>query len=104
MERCHKGAIGQYISQSTHPVSATQLFRDNLNAELDDSKKMSVAKKRGHFKPQRKHRYDRYDKKYTSREDFCLGFSKTHTHTQGKSVNQQAPRKDFKGKWSQRRQ
>ena len=55
-------------------VSATQLFGDNLNVEpkeLDDSKKVYVAKKRGYFKPERKHRYD---KKYTSQEDFRRRF------------------------------
>ena len=53
------------------------MFGDNLNVELeelDDSKKVSVAKKRGYFEPERKHRYDRYDKKYTSQEDFRRGF------------------------------
>ena len=51
-----------------------------------------------------KERTDMTDKKYTSKEDFRLGFAKPHTPFQGKSVNQQAPRKDFKGKWLQRRQ
>ena len=94
------------LCEPAHPVSATQLFGDNLNAELkelDDSKKVhvSIAKKRGFFKPERK---NRYDKKYSSQEDFRRGFSKNHKPFQGKRVNQQAPRKDFKGKWSQRRQ
>ena len=39
------------LCEPAHPVSTTQLFRDNLNAELkelDDSKKVhvSIAKKR----------------------------------------------------------
>ena len=94
------------LCEPAHPVSATQLFGDNLNAELkelDDSKKVhvSIAKKRGFFKPERK---NRYDKKYSSQEDFRRGFSKNHKPFQGKRLNQQAPRKDFKGKWSQRRQ
>ena len=94
------------LCEPAHPVSATQLFGDNLNAELkelDDSKKVhvSIAKKRGFFKPERK---NIYDKKYSSQEDFRRGFSKNHKPFQGKRVNQQAPRKDFKGKWSQRRQ
>ena len=38
--------------------------------------------------------------KYSSQEDFLRGFSKNHKHFQSKRVNQQAPRKDFKGKWS----
>ena len=57
--------------------------------ELDDSKKISTAKKRGVFKTERK---NRYDKKYSSQEDF------RHESFQGKRVNQQAPRKDFTGK------
>ena len=80
-----------------------QLFGDNLNAvlkELDGSRKVSITKKRVFFKPERK---KRYDKKCSSQEDFRRGFSKNHKPFQGKRVNQQAPRKDFEGKWSQRR-
>ena len=68
--------------------------------ELDDSKKVPIGKKRGFFKPERK---NRYDKKYSSQEDFRQGFSKKITKLfKGKKVNQQALRKDFKGNWSQR--
>ena len=44
------------LCEQAHPVSATQLFGDNLNAELkelDDSKKESIAKKKNIFKPER---------------------------------------------------
>ena len=47
------------LCEPAHPVSATQLFGDNLNAELkelDDSKKVhvSIAKKRGFFQAGKK--------------------------------------------------
>ena len=52
-EGCYKVGIGQLIfhrlSELAHPVSATLLFGDNLNAELkelDDSKKVPITKKR----------------------------------------------------------
>ena len=92
------------LCEPAHPVSATKLFWDNLNAELrvlDDSEKVSIAKKRGFFKTKRK---NRYDKKYSSQEDFHRRFSNNHEPFQEKRVNQQAPRKYFKGKWLHRRQ
>ena len=47
------------LCELAHPVSATQLFGDNLNAELkelDDSKNVhaSIAKKRGFFQAGKK--------------------------------------------------
>ena len=72
------------LCEPAHSVSATQLFRDNLNAELkelEDSKKVSIAKKKGFFKPERK---NRYDKKYTSQEDFCRGPKKITKLFEGK--------------------
>ena len=94
------------MSTAEGPVSATQLFGDNLNAELkelDDSKKVhvSIAKKRGVFKPERK---NRYNKKIFFTGGFSTGVFKKSQTFQGKRVNQQTARKDFKGKWSQRRQ
>ena len=59
-KRCYKGGIGLEILQSlrgAHPISATHLFGYNLKArlkELDDLKKVSIAKKRFFFKPERK--------------------------------------------------
>ena len=38
------------------------------------------------------------------RRIFVRDSQKTHKPFQGKRVNQQAPRKDFEGKWSHRRQ
>ena len=67
------------LCKPAHLVSVTQLFVYNLNSEMkesEDSKKVSVVKKRGFFKPGRKHRYDRYFKKCASQEDFRRGFAK----------------------------
>ena len=76
------------LCKPAHPVSATQLFGDNLNAELKelyDSKKVSIAKKKVFFEPERK---NRYYKKYSSQEDFRRGFSKNHKpFLQGKQRN-----------------
>ena len=61
------------LCEPAHPVSATQLFGDNLNAELkrlDDSKKVSIAKKKFFFQI----RKNKYKKKYSSQEEFRLGF------------------------------
>ena len=45
------------LCDPAHPVSATQLSWDHLNVELqelDDSKKISIAKKRGFSKTERR--------------------------------------------------
>ena len=68
------------LCEASHAVSATNLFGDNLNTklkELDDTKKVSVSKRKNYYmKQDRKRKFDRHDNRY--QEDFRWGYSKNH--------------------------
>ena len=92
------------LCEPSHAVSATNLFGDNLNTklkELDDTKKVSVSKRKNYMRQDRKRKFDRHDNRY--QEDFRRGYSKNHKPYNGKKGAQQNQKKDHKGKWSQKR-